>query len=232
MQAFLVAPMGLRHDTLLRPAANAAGHCISPRRGCQPLNNNRLRMDYAAKFDRGLSYADFLARYGSDEHRRRWGAVHAQVKLTAAQRELLAGFRREMKVLCLAGAWCGDCVNQCPIFDHFAAATPKVQVRYLDRDDHADLAAALRICGGARVPVVVFLSEDGQLCGLYGDRTLAKYRQLAVQQVGAHVGGSCPTGISPDTQLLEAVTQDWLNELERVHWMLRVSPRLRQLHGD
>ncbi len=189
-------------------------------------------MDYAAKFDQGLSYADFLARYGSDEHRRRWAAVHAQAKLTAAQRELLAGFRRETKVLCLAGAWCGDCVNQCPIFDHFAAATPKVQVRFLDRDDHPDLAAALRICGGARVPVVVFLSEDGQFCGLYGDRTLAKYRQLATQQVGSQVGASCPTGIGGDAQLLEAVTQDWLREFERVQWMLRISPRLRQLHGD
>jgi hypothetical protein len=185
-------------------------------------------MNYAAEFEKGLSYADFLARYGTDEHRRRWDSLHGQVKLTAAQRELLAGFRREMKVLCLAGAWCGDCVNQCPIFDHFAAATPRVQVRYLDRDDNADLAANLRICGGARVPVVVLLSEDGQFCGLSGDRTLAKYRQMAAQQLGA----SCPTGIGQDVPLLEAVTQDWLNEFERVQWMLRVSPRLRQLHGD
>ncbi len=190
-------------------------------------------MDYAAKFDQGLSYADFLARYGSEEHRRRWAALHADVKLTGPQRELLAGFRREMKVLCLAGAWCGDCVNQCPIFDHFAAATPWLQVRYFDRDDHADLAAELRICGGARVPVLVFLSGDGQFCGLYGDRTLAKDRQMAAQQLGAQqAGASCPTGIGADTQLLEAVTQDWLNEFERVQWMLRLSSRLRQLHGD
>jgi hypothetical protein len=189
-------------------------------------------MDYAAKFDEGLSYSDFLARYGSDEHRRRWSALHAEVKLAPPQRELLAGFRRQMKVLCLAGAWCGDCVNQCPIFDHFAAATPSVQVRYFDRDEHADLAAALRICGGARVPVLVFLSEDGQFCGLYGDRTLAKYRQMAAQQFGPQAGASCPTGIGVDRPLLEAVTQDWLGEFERVQWMLRLSSRLRQLHGD
>jgi hypothetical protein len=123
-------------------------------------------------------------------------------------------------------------VNQCPIFDHFAAATPSVQVRYFDRDEHADLAAALRICGGARVPVLVFLSEDGQFCGLYGDRTLAKYRQMAAQQFGPQAGASCPTGIGVDRPLLEAVTQDWLGEFERVQWMLRLSSRLRQLHGD
>jgi hypothetical protein len=28
------------------------------------------------------------------------------------------------------------------------------------------------------------------------------------------------------------VTQDWLNEFERVQWILRLSPRLRQAHGD
>jgi len=28
------------------------------------------------------------------------------------------------------------------------------------------------------------------------------------------------------------VLQEWLDEFERVQWMLRLSPRLRQLHGD
>ena len=98
-----------------------------------------------------------------------------------------------MKVLCLAGAWCGDCVNQCPIFDHFARLAPSIQLRFFDRDAHPDLSAELKICGGGRVPVVVFLSEDGQLVGWYGDRTLSKYRQMAIDQLGA----ACPTGIVP-----------------------------------
>lgn len=185
-------------------------------------------MEFSRHFDAGLTYQAFLNRYATPEQRQRWDAFHAQLRLTPAQQELLTGFRRQMKVLCLAGAWCGDCVNQCPIFDHFAAATKCIELRFLDRDDAADAAAQLRICGGARVPVVVFMSEDGQFCGLYGDRTLAKYRQMAEQQLGA----SCPTGIGVDRPLAEAVTQDWLAEFERIQWMLRVSPRLRQLHGD
>jgi hypothetical protein len=28
------------------------------------------------------------------------------------------------------------------------------------------------------------------------------------------------------------IVQDWLNEFERVQWMLRLSPRLRKIHGD
>lgn len=186
-------------------------------------------MNFADKFDDGLTYADFLKRYGSDEQRRRWNAVYAEISLSDAQKELLRGFLREMKVLVVAGAWCGDCVNQCPILEHFSAANEKIRVRYFDRDDHPELADALSICGGRRVPSVLFLSEDGHECGRYGDRTLAKYRQMAVEQTGA----ACPTGLgTPDQSLLAQVVQEWLNEFERVQWMLRLSSRLRQFHGD
>jgi hypothetical protein len=185
--------------------------------------------DYSAKFDLGLSYDQFLARHGTEEHRRRWAGVHEAVRLTDAQRQLLSGFTREIKTLCLAGAWCGDCVNQCPIFDHFSAVARTIKLRFFDRDAHPDLSAELKICGGARVPVVVFLSEDGQQVSSYGDRTISKYRQMAIDQLGP----SCPTGlVPPDRSLLEAVTQDWLNEFERVQLLLRISPRLRQIHGD
>ncbi|HEY2826367.1 MAG TPA: hypothetical protein VGJ04_02110, partial [Pirellulales bacterium] len=60
--------------------------------------------NFAAKFSEGLSYHDFLTRHGSEEHQRRWAGVHERVQLTLQQREILAGFVREMKVLCIAGA--------------------------------------------------------------------------------------------------------------------------------
>lgn len=185
--------------------------------------------NFAAKFADGLSYHDFLVRHGREDHRHRWAAVHERVQLTLEQREVLSGFVREMKVLCLAGAWCGDCVNQCPIFERFVEASSRIVMRYFDRDVHGDLTAALQLCGGRRVPVLVFLSEDEQFLGMYGDRTLSKYRQMAVDQLGP----SCPTGINPPHQaLLDAVVQEWLNEFERAQLMLRLSSRLRQLHGD
>lgn len=186
-------------------------------------------MNLFDKYQQGLPLPDFLARYANDVQKQRWRQMHEQVALTAAQRELLASFQRQMYVLCLTGAWCGDCINQCPIFEHFAAAAPVIQVRHLDRDDHADVQRELQINGGNRVPVVVFFSEDGCEAARYGERTLSKFRQMMRDQVGA----SCPTGIVvPGDTLLHAVTQDWLNEFERVQWLLRLSPRLRQKHGD
>lgn len=186
-------------------------------------------MDWRRAFDTGLDYRTFLERHGTAVHRDRWQAVYQQAVLTQPQQTLLSGFVRRMNVLCLAGAWCGDCVNQCPILQRFAEATDKIALRFLDRDQHPDIQKELAINGGQRVPVVVFLSEDFHECGRYGERTISKYRELAQTLTGA----ACPTGIgSGDRTLLANVTSEWLTEFERIQLMLRLSPRLRQLHGD
>ncbi|QDT54920.1 hypothetical protein Pan44_29600 [Caulifigura coniformis] len=184
--------------------------------------------DFGAKFDSGLTYTAFLDRHATPEQRRRWDDTFAAMELSAEQTSLLESFTREMKVVVLAGAWCGDCINQCPAFERFAKATDKIQVRYFDRDADADVAAELHTCGAARVPCVVFLSEDGQFCGRYGDRTLSKYRKM-MSNIG---GAACPTGLLTAEDERNSVVQEWLNEFERIHAMLRTSSRLRQKHGD
>lgn len=186
-------------------------------------------MDFLSKWPAGLSYTDFLNKYASVDQRSRWDAVFTQVALTEAQKTLLSGFQRDMLIAVVAGAWCGDCIQQCPMFEAFARQSSRLQIRYFDRDDHGDLADALSICGGRRVPSVLFMSEDGAPCGRYGDRTLAKYRDSAASLMGA----ACPTGLVPQEKPLQsAVLQEWLDQFERVQLMLRLSPRLRQKHGD
>ena len=87
----------------------------------------------------------------------------------------------------------------------------------------------MKLNGGYRVPTVLFLAEDFELCAILGDRTLSRYRAIAARQLGP----SCPVGIvPPGDDELAATVQDWVNECERVQLMLRVSPRLRQLHND
>ena len=186
-------------------------------------------MDWSALFAESLPYVDFLDKYANPQQRARWDAMHARVRLTRAQKELLGGFARRMPVVVLNGAWCGDCINQCPIFDHFAHASPQIELRFLDRDARPEVRDALAMNGGHRVPMVVFLSEDFQEVARYGERTLSRYRQLAVDQLGP----SCPTGIVPPGDDATAqVVQEWLEQFERAQLVLRLSPRLRERHGD
>jgi thiol-disulfide isomerase/thioredoxin len=184
---------------------------------------------WAAAFAASLPYTAFLDRHASPDQRERWNAFHRQVSLSPAHREVLGGFVRTMPVLVLAGAWCGDCVNQCPIFAHFAAAAPSIDLRFLDRDALPDIAAHLKVCGGQRVPVAAFFSEDFTPILFYGDRTLSAYRASAAAQLGS----SCASGaVVPHADAVAAVTSDWLDQFERVHHILRLSARLREKHGD
>jgi len=185
-------------------------------------------IDFASQFATALDYGAFLERFGSPEHQARWSNVFKQFQLTDDQRRLLGSFSREMNVLCLAGAWCGDCVSQCPILEHFARACPKIHLRFVDRDADPSFTEGLQICGGRRVPVVLFLSEDFAECARYGDRTLSRYRTMA----GELTGAACPTGLMNSGDALAETAEDWLREFERVQLMLRVSARLRQKHGD
>ena len=183
----------------------------------------------AEKFAAALPYDRYL-QTGTDEQRRRWQQVYDTARLTDAQARLVAGFVRDMKVLIVSGIWCGDCVQQCPLLQRIAEANPaRITLRLLDRDEHRDLAEQVRINAGDRVPVVLFLAEDHELCSVQGDRTLSRYRALAARQLGP----SCPTGlVVPAEDELAATLQDWLDELERVQLMLRLSGRLRQKYGD
>jgi hypothetical protein len=184
---------------------------------------------WAAAFAAALPYESFLDRHATPDQRERWQAFHGRVALTAAQRALLGGFVRRMPVLVLAGAWCGDCVNQCPIFAHFAAAAPSIDLRLLDRDALPSIAAHLKVCGGQRVPVAAFFSEDFTPILFYGDRTLSAYRAAVATQLGE----SCASGAAPPpADAIAAVVADWLDQFERVHHILRLSARLRQKHAD
>jgi hypothetical protein len=189
-----------------------------------------MKANYLAeKFAAALPYGRYVET-GTDEQRRRWRQVYDAARLTDEQARLVAGFTRDMKVLIVSGIWCGDCVQQCPLLQRCAEGNPvRIDLRLLDRDEHRDLTEQVRLNGGDRVPVALFLAEDHELCGVYGDRTLHRYRALAARQLGP----SCPTGLMPPpADELAATLQDWVNELERIQLMLRLSARLRQKHND
>ena len=179
-------------------------------------------------FDGAESYAAYV-RGGDEEQQRRWQGVYEATSLNRQQKELLAGFAREMKVLVVSGIWCGDCVEQGPLLARIAEGSGRIDLRLVDRDAAPELRDNLKINQGMRVPVVVFMAEDYALCGCYGDRVLSRYRRILGQQTGA----ACSTGlIVPEADAMAADLECWLDEFERIQLILRTSTRLRQKHGD
>jgi thiol-disulfide isomerase/thioredoxin len=183
----------------------------------------------AEQFNTALAYDRYLAT-GTPEQQRRWRQVYDAAQLAGTQRQLIESFTRPMKLLVISGIWCGDCVQQCPLLQRIAEANPRcIELRLVDRDVHKELSSRCRINGGDRVPVVLFLAEDFELCAVYGDRTLWRYRLLAAKQLAM----ACPLPVAaPAADELAATMHDWLNEVERIELMLRLSSRLRQRYND
>lgn len=180
-------------------------------------------------FVSALPYPAYVAT-GTPEQRESWGKIESRVALTAGQLGTVRGFTRRVNVLVVSGIWCGDCVAQCPMLYRIEQANPgSVTVRFVDRDQHLALAEQVRICGGLRVPTAIFMNEEMEFVSLLGDRTLARYRAIAAKKLGA----MCPLpGARVPEEELAATLQDWVDEFERVHLLVRLSPKLRQKHGD
>lgn len=189
-----------------------------------------MKASYLAdQFAAGFPYDRYVAS-GDPEQQRRWQQVYEAAGLSESQQKLAGAFSRDMKILVISGIWCGDCVQQVPLLQRIVEANhARLAMRIVDRDVHRHLVDELYINGGSRVPVVLFLAEDFELCSICGDRTLRRYRAMATRQLGA----ACPVAITPpDPDELAATLQDWLDEFERIQLMLRLSTRLRQKHGD
>jgi len=184
-------------------------------------------------FDKAEPFAVYLS-HAKPHERPGWDGLVARAKLSAEQRAVIATFSRTMYVLCISGTWCGDCVQQVPILLRIAEAKPLtngagIDLRFLEREANLELADMVQICGGRRVPTVIFMNEDHEFVSLLGDRTLARYRAIAASSLGP----ACPMPGAPlpDDQMA-ATTQDWVNEFERVALLLRLSAKLRERHGD
>lgn len=188
------------------------------------LSTEQLR----SAFSKGLSYSEYVAK-GNPSHQERWKTVYEAVSLKPKQKELLADFKRDMKVLVLSGVWCGDCMAECPPLVKIAEACDRLELRFLERDEHPEIRDALSLNAGQRVPVTLFLAEDDVFCGIQGDRSLSRYRSMAVK----YLGPACPTGVeAPASNEIEATVQDWMDQVERIQLMLLLSPRLHALHQE
>jgi len=179
-------------------------------------------------FEMAQDYDAYL-KESNPEHAKRWlESAERTPDLTGEQRQLLQSYNRELNVLMYAGIWCGDCARTGPLLQKIVnGCGDKVRLRIIERDASEELQDELRILGGLRTPVVVFLSEDWWEVDRFGDRTLSVYRSRAAREVGRGLDKGVLSHEALATQL-----QEWVDIFERVLLMLRLAPFLRKRYGD
>jgi len=183
-----------------------------------------------ATFEQGMTYQDFVASGAPEGHDGQWHTRYSQLELTGDQLTLIQSFSREMKILCITGTWCGDCALQGVAMQRIAEANPLLNLRFVNRNDFPRLQMALPINAGYRVPVTFFMAEDFEPVARFGDRTLSRYRSMARKALPD--GGAGIVLTDPPADPVRAVLQEVLDEFERTQLLLRLSPRLRELHRD
>lgn len=198
--------------------------------GEQDVKDSRSEF-WKRHFELAKSYDDYLAA-SEPQRAARWHDMASQLPtLTDEQMARLRGYGRQLNVLMYSGVWCGDCIRQGPMLQRIAeAAGEDVRLRVVDREVSRELQEELRILGGRRVPVVVFLSEDFFEVGRFGDRLLTAYRAKGQFD---NIGAACDIGlIPPPGQQAAAELNDWVDVFERMLLMVRLSAHLRTRHGD
>lgn len=149
-------------------------------------------------------------------------------ELTDEQGRRLKSYNRILHVLMVGGTWCGDCSRTAPYLMKITeAAGEKVDFRIIDRDASTKLKDEIRIMGGPRVPVVIFLTEDWLEASRFSDRTLTVYRSKMAREVGRGIDQGVLSPQARERELLE-----WVDLFERILIMLRVAPALRKKYGD
>ncbi len=188
-----------------------------------------------AMFDQAAPYEAFVSAGEAHGHRPPWDQRYGQLELSEAQTNVVAGFTRKMHVLTLTGTWCGDCALQGAAAQRIAEANPDcIDLRFLLRDEqYAELVVKSQINGGFRVPVTWWLAEDFAPVFSFGDRTLSRYRSMARKALPPEEAAGL--GLREPGQAFDpvrAVLDEMLAQFERAHLVLRLSKRLRELHGD
>jgi hypothetical protein len=88
--------------------------------------------------------------------------------------EAAQGVPGRLRLLALSADWCGDAVNILPWVARLAEASPGLELRILEREEHPGLMAAHLTGGTARsIPVVMAFDEAWNEMGCWGPRPSA-----------------------------------------------------------
>jgi hypothetical protein len=126
--------------------------------------------DYAALYERGRTFADFLenARSRRDEWQSNYRAAVADPGSVSAVREM----PDQRRLLVVADDWCSDSVNTLPYIAKLVDALPeRLEMRVIDsRVGRAVMAAHRSPDGRAATPTVIVLASDGRFLGAWVER--------------------------------------------------------------
>jgi len=132
------------------------------------------------RFDRGLSYAEYLAAItvNRDQFLHYYDIAHLTDDDVEFFRKVAARPSGPAKILVIAEAWCPDVYRGLPVFVHIAEATGMV-LKIVLRDENPDIMDEFLLNGTARaIPVAVFYTRDHQYLTHWTERPAVAHIEI------------------------------------------------------
>lgn len=125
-------------------------------------------LDWKAILDSGLTFEEWLVTAQSDESREAMLKGLASQALEPHVEALLGALPRPVYVVAIAEDWCGDVRRHVPVLQRLAQTAPRLEVRYITREQHKDVFVRFLTNGGEAIPKFIFVSDQFVECGNWG----------------------------------------------------------------
>lgn len=125
-------------------------------------------IDWRSVFASGKAYAEWLAAGEHPENQAKMEAIRQSLALEPHVAGLLGALPRPVHVVAIAEDWCGDVVRHAPALQRIKEAAPKLEVRFIGRQQWPDVFVRFLTNGGEAIPKFIFLSDIFVECGSWG----------------------------------------------------------------
>jgi len=135
----------------------------------------------------GENHSEAMIHYTNmNSHRMR--RIDKRIELMDSLNERLDRVNRNMIWLVLTEAWCGDAAQNLPIIQKIAEHSPKIQTRYILRDENLEIMDLFLTNGRSRsIPKLICLdSQTLEILGHWGPRPAGAdqlYNELSQQEL-------------------------------------------------
>jgi hypothetical protein len=131
-------------------------------------------MSENVEWDKAVTYQKFLS--GARENVETIKARFNDFVLNEEDLSELRSIQNNIRILVLGAERCNDTAGNLPILARIAESTPKVELRILDSDKHAEFHQNFKVNGKRKTPVVLFLNSNNEELCRWVERPNAAYK--------------------------------------------------------
>lgn len=146
--------------------------------------------DREAIFNGGKTFDQWLADSDDPDKANVMRSAVDTIAIPAPVRVQLAALERPVKVIAIAETWCGDVVRHVPLLMKMVSFNPRIEVRFVAREDHPDFFVRFLTNGGEAIPKFVFCNEDFVETGNWGPMSSTPKEMIARGKACGNVGAA------------------------------------------